>query len=160
MPPFGRLAALIVSSSDRERARSAAHNVARLSPTASGVRLLGPAEAPIALLRSRYRFRLLVKGEPRVDMQAYLRALRAAVGPLGKDVRMRVDVDPHAFFLTSALARAGRAFFPFSLAPVPRLSAVPASVSDARLLPAPFTFARRAADFLQKSLRLRAEAKA
>ncbi len=61
------------------------------------VRVLGPAEAPIAVVRGRHRFRLLVKSPRAFDLSAYLREwLAAAPKPRG-NVRLEVDVDPMSF---------------------------------------------------------------
>ena len=59
--------------------------------------VLGPAEAPLALVRGRHRFRLLVKTERGVDLQGYLREWLAR-GPKPRgNVRVGVDVDPQSF---------------------------------------------------------------
>src|SRR5918993_3854887 len=63
LPPFGRLAALIVSATDRESAEVHARSMALVAEPPPGVTVLGPAEAPLALIRGRYRYRLLVKTE-------------------------------------------------------------------------------------------------
>ena len=114
LPPFGRLAAVIVSGEDRGAAEAYARALARTAhamPQGKGWRLapiggtiedgeitlLGPAEAPIALLRGRHRFRLAVKAPRGVDLQAFLRALLAAVPPPRGGVRVTVDVDPQSF---------------------------------------------------------------
>ena len=65
MPPFGRLAALLVSASSREAAESYAREVARAAPAAAKIEVLGPAEAPLAVIRGRYRFRLAGEGRAR-----------------------------------------------------------------------------------------------
>ncbi|GLK54444.1 primosomal protein N' (replication factor Y) [Methylopila capsulata] len=97
MPPFGRLAALIVSGTTRETAEAHARVLARAAPKAEGVRVLGPAEAPLAMVRGRHRIRLLVQAGREVDVPAYLRAwLAAAAAPRG-GVRVAVDVDPQSF---------------------------------------------------------------
>jgi primosomal protein N' (replication factor Y) len=62
------------------------------------VRVLGPAEAPIAVMRGRHRFRVLVKALRNFDLSAYLRQwLAGAPKPRG-NVRLEVDVDPQSFF--------------------------------------------------------------
>src|SRR6476659_293314 len=97
-PPFGRLASLIVSGGDKHAADSFARKLAMAAPRESEVRVLGPAEAPIAVVRGRHRFRLLVKSPRAFDLSAYLRAwLAAAPKPRG-NVRLEVDVDPQSFF--------------------------------------------------------------
>ncbi len=98
LPPFGRLAALIVSAAERTDAERHARDLARCAEAPAGVMVLGPAEAPIALLRGRHRMRLLVKTERNVDLQAYLRAwLKRGPKPRGS-IRVMVDVDPQSFF--------------------------------------------------------------
>ncbi len=73
MPPFGRLAALLVSAERARRRRGYARSLARAAPRRAEIQVLGPAEAPLAVIRGRYRFRLLVKAAREADLQAYLR---------------------------------------------------------------------------------------
>jgi primosomal protein N' (replication factor Y) len=96
-PPFGRLASLVVSGEDRHGAQSYAWALARTAPPADEVRVLGPADAPLALVRGRHRLRLLVKAPRGFDLSAYLREwLAAAPKPKG-DIKLDVDVDPQSF---------------------------------------------------------------
>ncbi|MCJ2070997.1 primosomal protein N' [Methylobacterium sp. J-030] len=97
LPPFGRLAALIVSASDRAVAEAHGQALARAADPPNGVMVLGPAEAPLALIRGRYRFRLLVKTERNVDLQGYLRAWLARGPKVRGNVRVAIDVDPQSF---------------------------------------------------------------
>jgi len=97
MPPFGRLAALLVSASSREAAESYARDVARAAPAAAKIEVLGPAEAPLAVIRGRYRFRLLVKAAREADLQAYLRLWLSSVPKAKADIRLMVDIDPYSF---------------------------------------------------------------
>ncbi len=97
MPPFGRLAALLVSASSREAAESYAREVARAAPAAAKIEVLGPAEAPLAVIRGRYRFRLLVKATREADLQAYLRLWLSSAPKAKGDVRLLVDIDPYSF---------------------------------------------------------------
>jgi primosomal protein N' (replication factor Y) len=62
------------------------------------VRVLGPAEAPLALVRGRYRFRLLVQAPRGFDLSAYLREWLAAVPKAKGTLKLEVDVDPQSFF--------------------------------------------------------------
>jgi primosomal protein N' (replication factor Y) len=97
LPPFGRLAALLVSAGSRDAAKSYARSLARAAPSAAKIEVLGPAEAPVAVIRGRFRFRLLVKATREADMQAYLRLwLKETPKPKG-DVRLIIDVDPYSF---------------------------------------------------------------
>ncbi|TXM70797.1 primosomal protein N' [Methylobacterium sp. WL69] len=97
LPPFGRLAALIVSAGDRAVAEAHGQALARASEPPDGVMVLGPAEAPLALVRGRYRFRLLVKTERSVDLQSYLRDWIARGPKVRGNVKVAIDVDPQSF---------------------------------------------------------------
>lgn len=97
LPPFGRLTALIVSATKRDLAQWHARALARAAPDMEGVRLLGPAEAPLSVIRGRYRYRLLVQSETAGRMQTYLRAWFAAAPEAKGSTRVQVDVDPQSF---------------------------------------------------------------
>jgi primosomal protein N' (replication factor Y) len=97
LPPFGRLASLIVSADTRAEAETHARGLRASAPQASGIMLLGPAEAPLALIRGRYRFRLLVHGKRNSDMQGFMRAMLGS-GPKERgSVHVQVDIDPQSF---------------------------------------------------------------
>jgi primosomal protein N' (replication factor Y) len=95
MPPFGRLAAVIVSGEDPAAVDECCRRLARSAPRGGGIAVLGPAPAPLALLRGRHRRRFLVKAPRGVNLQG---ALREWLGeaPGGK-VRVQIDVDPYSF---------------------------------------------------------------
>jgi primosomal protein N' (replication factor Y) len=97
LPPFGRLAGIVVSAASRPEAESHARALRRAAPQAPDISVLGPAEAPLALIAGRYRFRLLVHGERRSDMQAFIRALIVAGPKVRGSVRVSVDIDPQSF---------------------------------------------------------------
>jgi primosomal protein N' (replication factor Y) len=96
-PPFGRLAALILSAPDPGMADAAARQVSRAAPNLEGLRVLGPAEAPMAVLRGRHRRRFLVKAARSVPLQKALAAWLASVD-LPNPVRLQIDVDPYSFW--------------------------------------------------------------
>ena len=96
-PPFGRLASMVITANERHAAESYGRALSATAPKDEQVRVLGPAEAPIAVVRGRHRFRLLVKAPRAFDLSAYLREwLAAAPKPRG-NVRLEVDVDPQSF---------------------------------------------------------------
>jgi primosomal protein N' (replication factor Y) len=114
LPPFGRLAAIIVSAKDASAADAHARALARAAhslpateryrvaalgglPEEGEILVLGPAEAPIALVRGRYRFRLLIKAPRGADLQGFLRDMLAAAPKERGGVRVAVDVDPQSF---------------------------------------------------------------
>ena len=114
LPPFGRLAAIVVSGNDRASAETHVRALARAAfdmpaserwrvaaigalPGADEVMVLGPAEAPIAVVRGRHRFRLLIKAPRSADLQGFLRAMIAQAPPERGGVRVAVDVAPQSF---------------------------------------------------------------
>ena len=97
LPPYGRLAAIVISARDKELAERTAREIRRYAPQAEKISVLGPAEAPIAIVRGRYRWRLLVKAPKDIDMQGYLRAWEAALPKFKGDIRISLDVDPYNF---------------------------------------------------------------
>jgi primosomal protein N' (replication factor Y) (superfamily II helicase) len=96
-PPFGRLAAIILSGHDGDAVRQTARLLAQAAPVARGVKVWGPTPAFYALLRGQTRERLLVQAGKAVDMQAYLRSWLAGV-EVPNRVRLTVDIDPVSFF--------------------------------------------------------------
>jgi primosomal protein N' (replication factor Y) len=97
-PPFGRLASLVVTANERHAAEAYGRTLAGAAPKNDDVRVLGPAEAPIAVVRGRHRFRLLVKAARAFDLSAYVREwLNHAPKPRG-NVRLEVDIDPQSFY--------------------------------------------------------------
>ena len=97
LPPYGRLAAIVISARDKELAELFARDVARRAPPAERIEVLGPAEAPLAIIRGRYRWRLLIKAPRELDLQAYLRAWLATLPKPPADLRLTVDIDPYNF---------------------------------------------------------------
>ncbi|MDZ7282070.1 primosomal protein N' [Sphingomonas sanguinis] len=95
-PPFGRYAAIIVSSEDQGAAQSAATMIARAAPKVDGMHVFGPAPAPLAMLRGRHRFRLLVHARRALAVQDVIREWLGGLDWSAK-VRVAVDVDPYSF---------------------------------------------------------------
>ena len=96
LPPFGRLAAMILSAPSAELVDKAALDFAGLAPNSEGIELFGPAPAPITVLRGRHRRRFLVKSPRNIDLSAYMSAWVARL-KLPPQVRLSVDIDPYSF---------------------------------------------------------------
>ncbi|MXO90737.1 primosomal protein N' [Pontixanthobacter aquaemixtae] len=95
-PPFGRWAAIIISSEDEAEAREAANAIGGTRPNVKDVMILGPAPAPMAMLRGRYRYRLLINARRSAQIQDVIRGwLDGLDFPRG--VRVNVDIDPYSF---------------------------------------------------------------
>ena len=96
MPPFGRLAGIVVSGRNESAVDATCRALGRAAPRDGKVRVLGPAPAPLALIRGRHRRRFLVKAPQGVRIQPVVdRWLRQV--PLRRGVRIHVDIDPYTF---------------------------------------------------------------
>ncbi len=95
-PPFGRWAAIIISSEDEAEARDAARAIGGAAPHVPDVAIYGPSPAPMSLLRGRYRYRLLLNARRSSELQ---RVIREWLDPLKfpQGVRIGVDIDPYSF---------------------------------------------------------------
>ncbi len=97
LPPFGRLAALVISAREKEVAERMAHEIRNRAPNSERITVLGPAEAPIAIIRGRHRWRILVKAPRELDIQSYIRSWLETLPPIKGDARLTVDIDPYSF---------------------------------------------------------------
>jgi len=96
LPPYGRLAALVISGPNIARVEETARALARCSPRIDGIEVLGPAPAPLATLRGRHRQRFLLKAGRDTRLQPYVRQWLGAV-KVPSGVRIKVDIDPYSF---------------------------------------------------------------
>ena len=96
MPPFGRLAALIVSGPDAREVDSAAADLGRAAPNFKDVLILGPAPAPLAMIRGQHRRRFLIRATKSVNIQRLIADWLAAV-TISRKVRVKADIDPYSF---------------------------------------------------------------
>jgi primosomal protein N' (replication factor Y) (superfamily II helicase) len=96
MPPFGRLAAIIISAEDSAEAEAVARRICNAAPSVEGMAVFGPARAPLAMLRGRHRQRLLVHASRSLDVQDVIRDWLSGLDWSAK-VRVAVDVDPYSF---------------------------------------------------------------
>lgn len=97
MPPFGRLASLILAGRDADLVRSTGRKLAAAAPKADGIAVWGPAPAFYQMLRGRTRERLLVHAARNIKVQNYLRAWMTEV-EIPRAVRLTIDVDPLSFY--------------------------------------------------------------
>jgi primosomal protein N' (replication factor Y) len=96
MPPFGRLAAIIISSENQAEANEIARMIGRAAPAHDNMAVFGPAPAPLAMLRGRHRFRLLVHAARTVPVQEIIRDWLGGLS-WKASTRVAVDVDPYSF---------------------------------------------------------------
>ena len=96
LPPYGRLAGLVISGAETGETERFAHELARRIPDAAGFHVLGPAPAPIHLVRGRHRWRYLVKAQRDANIQAFLRQWLGGITPRGS-LALQIDIDPYSF---------------------------------------------------------------
>lgn len=96
LPPYARLAAFILSDVDPDRLDQAARALARRAPRQEGLQVLGPAPAPLAVLRGRHRRRFLLKARRDLPIQQIIAAWLKDF-PLRGSLRLQVDIDPYSF---------------------------------------------------------------
>lgn len=96
LPPFGRLAALILSAPTAELVDRTALEIVSKAPNGEGIEIFGPAPAPITVLRGRHRRRFLVKSPKNVDLSAYMTVWTRDL-KVPNAVRLSVDIDPYSF---------------------------------------------------------------
>ena len=99
MPPFGRLAGIILSHPDQPVVEDYAHALARRAAPlqAIGAELWGPAPAPIARVRGRYRVRMLIHAARQAPVQAAISQWLALAPKAPTNLRLAVDIDPQSF---------------------------------------------------------------
>jgi primosomal protein N' (replication factor Y) len=96
MPPYGRLAAVIVSAPSEQLANDAARLMGEKAPHAEGLDLWGPAPAPLSVIRGMHRRRFLIRANRGVDVSSFLSAWSSRI-KLHSAVRVQIDVDPYSF---------------------------------------------------------------
>jgi primosomal protein N' (replication factor Y) len=96
LPPYGRLAAVILSSPDGAKLNAYAQALAAAVPNAEGLEVYGPVDAPLALIRGVRRKRFLVRADRNIDLQAFMTTWRARAKPPNA-VRLSIDIDPYSF---------------------------------------------------------------
>jgi primosomal protein N' (replication factor Y) len=99
MPPFGRLAGIILSHPDQPVVEDYASALARRAAPlqAIGAELWGPAPAPIARIRGRYRVRMLIHAARQAPVQAAISEWLAMAPKAPANLRLAVDIDPQSF---------------------------------------------------------------
>lgn len=96
MPPYGKLAGLIISGGVEADVIAASRKLAGSAPFGDGISILGPAPAPFQLLRGQHRYRMLVKATREIGLQKTIRGWISRAGKL-KGVKVKVDIDPYSF---------------------------------------------------------------
>ncbi|MCP4393269.1 MAG: primosomal protein N' [Alphaproteobacteria bacterium] len=97
MPPFGKLAAIIISGKDQTKTYQVAKDLGKVAPhTVKGITVLGPAEAPIHKLRNNYRYRMLLKADRNIKTQHIINQWLSKI-KVPSSVKIKIDIDPYSF---------------------------------------------------------------
>lgn len=96
LPPFGRLAAVILSGPDFAKTHDLAAKMVKLAPRAEGIDILGPSEAPIGRLRGRFRQRLFIQASLDVNLSKYMQVWRSKI-KTPTHYKIQIDIDPQSF---------------------------------------------------------------
>jgi primosomal protein N' (replication factor Y) len=96
MPPYGRLAAVIVAGPTDAQASEAADHIGEKAPLAHGVDVWGPAPAPLGVIRGQHRKRFLIRADRNVDLSAFMAAWMARI-KVSSAIRVQVDMEPYSF---------------------------------------------------------------
>jgi primosomal protein N' (replication factor Y) (superfamily II helicase) len=97
LPPYGKLASLIISGPDKNNVILYCKMLSRSAPHYKDVKILGPVAAPISYLRGNYRYRFLIKANASVNIQNELSQWLAQI-TMKRGVRIQVDIDPYSFY--------------------------------------------------------------
>ena len=96
IPPFGFMTALILSGSSRSKTEMYGKKITQIINIPENIIILGPVEAPIYLLKGKYRFRILIKGNNRKILNKFTKfALKKY--PIPSSIKLIIDVDPYSF---------------------------------------------------------------
>ncbi|MCH2038154.1 MAG: primosomal protein N' [Rickettsiales bacterium] len=96
MPPFSRLASIVISSENEQEAQQFAYYIRSIGNLDDILEVLGPAPAALYKLRARFRYRILIKSPKHLDLSKILASwLKLIETP--NSVRLKVDIDPYHF---------------------------------------------------------------
>ncbi len=97
MPPYTRLVAIIISGIDEEQVDGFCRQLAKLAPQNKKIFTLGPAEAPLAKLRGKYRRRFLIQADKNIHIQKTVSHWLSSI-KIPSKIKVQIDVDPLSFF--------------------------------------------------------------
>jgi primosomal protein N' (replication factor Y) len=96
MPPFSRLAAIILSGSNLEKTKLVAKELVKIAPIHQEILVLGPIESSIFRIKRKYRYRILIKSAKNVDIQKYIEFWLNKIN-IPSSIHLKIDIDPYNF---------------------------------------------------------------
>ncbi len=94
MPPFSRMAAILISGSREDKVLQEARQIVRMSPRHDAVRILGPAPASVLKLQNKYRYRILLIADRKIDIWGYLEQWMSGY-KVPSSLHLKIDIDPY-----------------------------------------------------------------
>ena len=95
MPPFGKMASIIISAMSEMEVSDFAKKLVKIAPRSMGVKVIGPVQPSLYKLRSRYRLRILITSNSRI--QDYIKNWLDLI-KIPNNIRLSVDIDPYDFY--------------------------------------------------------------
>jgi len=97
LPPYGKLASLILSGPDKGKLQTISKVLSRSAPRHNDITVLGPVPAPLSYLRGNYRYRFLVKANASINIQNEISHWLSKIKST-RSVKIQVDIDPYSFY--------------------------------------------------------------
>ena len=96
IPPFGFMTSIIISGSSKANVEKISQKLVFFKKFSEEINILGPVEAPINLLKGQFRYRILLKGKNRKNLNIFTKKMVSSV-KIPSSVRLVIDVDPYTF---------------------------------------------------------------
>ena len=96
MPPFGKLASIILSSTNETLFKKVSMDILECYQAFNEIELYGPAPAQIYLIRGRYRMRFLMKTGKKINIQKVIKNWLSNI-VIPSSINMNIDIDPYSF---------------------------------------------------------------
>ena len=97
LPPYARLASIIVSGKDKGKCQDYSLKVKHLISNQANIKVYGPIPSGIFFVRGKYRYRLLIKSDPLIKTQPLLKKMLKEI-QRDNNIKLKVDIDPYNFF--------------------------------------------------------------
>ncbi|HJD60330.1 MAG TPA: primosomal protein N' [Rickettsia endosymbiont of Omalisus fontisbellaquei] len=96
MPPFSKMASVILSGSSESKILEIARDMVRIAPKAN-VKILGPASSLMSKLAGKYRYRILIIADKKFNLQKYLKFWLSLI-KIPSFCQIKIDIDPKSFY--------------------------------------------------------------
>ncbi len=97
MPPYSRLATIVIADIMLKRAELFAKELVKVAPYHPVIKIFGPMPAILAKLKKKYRYRILIKAEKNFNIQSYIQNWLKILPPPSSSLQVKIDIDPYYF---------------------------------------------------------------